>query len=75
MDHLSSSGVRICWDNISNADNTNGLLKMAVNDTTERYFGAIIGQIQSFGKIELNNAGLVSQVRVNIDISRGFDTG
>ena len=35
----------------------------------------MIGQIESHGKIGLTNAGYVSQLRVNGDLSCGFDTG
>ena len=48
---------------------------MAVNYPTERYFSSITGQLQYYGKIGLTNYGGVSQVRVNGDLSRGFDTG
>ena len=51
------------------------MFKMAVNDSTEISFGAMIGQIQYYGKIGLTNAGEVSQLRVNGDLLRGFDTG
>ena len=36
--------------------------------------GAIIGQLQYYGKIGLNNTGGVSQVILNIYLSRVFDT-
>ena len=52
-----------------------GLFKMAVNDPAERYFGATTGKLQYYGKIGLTKTGGVSKVRVNIDLSRGFDTG
>ena len=32
------------------------------------------GQIQSYGKIGPTNAGDISQIRVNGNLSRGFDT-
>ena len=51
-----------------------GLFKTSVNDIAERYFGAMIGQIQYYGKIVLINAGGISQVRVNSDLSHGSDT-
>ena len=41
------------------------MLEMIVNDPSKRYFGAMSGLIQSYGKIGLNNAGGISQVRVN----------
>ena len=47
---------------------------MAVNDPAERSFGALTGQLQSFGRISLTNAAGVSQVRTNGDLSRGFET-
>ena len=74
-EHLSSAGGRLCWDHTSDADHAAGLFKMAVNDTNERSFGAITGQLKSYGKIGLTNSGGVSQVRVNGDLSRVFDTG
>ena len=52
-----------------------GIFKMTVNDPTEGFFGVISGQFQSYGKIVLTNDVGVSQVRVNGDLSRGFDTG
>ena len=73
--NLSSSEGILCWDNKSDADNAAGMIKMAVNDTAERYFSTMIGQIQYYGKIVLNNAGGVSQVRVKGNLSRGFDIG
>ena len=48
---------------------------MEVNNPTEISFGAMIGQLQSYDKIGLTNAEGVSQVRVNGDLLRGFDTG
>ena len=74
-EHLSSAGGIFCWDDKSNADHVAGLLKMAFNDPAEIYFGAMTGQLQSYGKIGLANAGDVSQVRVNGDLLRGFYTG
>jgi len=47
---------------------------MAVNAPAERYFGALTGQLQSFGRIGLTCAAGVSQVRTNRDLSRGFET-
>ena len=47
---------------------------MAVNDPAEISFGVVTVQIQPYGKIGLTNAGGVSQVRVNGDLWRGFDT-
>ena len=75
VEHLSSNGGGLCWDNTSNADHAASLFKMAVNDPSERYFDAMIGQLQYYGKIILTNSGGVSQVRVNGDLSRVFDTG
>ena len=75
MEHLSSSGGRSCWYNTSNSDRAAGLLKMAVNDTSEISFGSITIQIKSYAKIGLTNAGGVSQVRFKVDLSCGFDTG
>ena len=74
-ENLASTEGRLCWDNISNADNTNGLLKMAVNDPYEICFGAMTGHVQYYGKIGLKNSGGIIQVRVNGDLSCGFDTG
>ena len=74
-EHLSSSWGRFYWDNTSNADHVAGMFKMAVNDPTERSFGAITGQIQYDGKLGMTNAGGISQVRANSDLSDGFDTG
>ena len=51
------------------------MFKMAVNDSSGRYFGAMADQLQSYDKIGLTNAEGVSQVRVNGDLLRGFDTG
>ena len=34
-----------------------GLFKMSVNDPAEIYFGAMTGQLQSYGKIGLTNSG------------------
>ena len=51
------------------------MIKISVNYTSERYFGAMIGQIQSYDKIGTTNAGGVSQARVDDDLSREFDTG
>ena len=73
-EHLSSAGGRLCWDNTYNDDHAASLFKMAVNNPAERCFGSMIGQIQSYGKIVLTNDGGVSQVRVNGDLLRGFDT-
>ena len=75
MYHLSSAGGRLFWYNTSDADNVAGLFKMLVNDPAEIYVGAMTGQIQSYGRIGLTNARDVSQVIVNSDLSRGFDTG
>ena len=36
--HLSSSGGRLCWYNIYDADHANDMFKMTVNDPAERYF-------------------------------------
>ena len=47
---------------------------MTVNDSTEISFGAMIGQIQYYGKIVLITAVGVSEVRLNGNLSRGFDT-
>ena len=74
-EHMSSAGGRFFWDNISDADHAAGLFKMVVNDPSERSFGENIGQLQSYGKIGLTNSGYVSQVKVNINFSRAFDTG
>ena len=35
-EHLSSVGVRFCWNNTSDADHAAGLFKMSVNDPSER---------------------------------------
>ena len=75
VDHLSSAGGSFCWDNTSGADHTDGVFKITVNDTVGRYFGAMTGQLQYYGKIGLTNTGGVIQVRVNGDLLRGFDTG
>ena len=48
---------------------------MTVNYLAKRYFGAMKYQIQSCGKIGLTKSGGFSQVRVNGDLSCGFDTG
>ena len=72
--NLSSSEGILCWDNKSDADNAAGMIKMAVNDTAERYFSTMIGQIQYYGKIVLITAVGVSEVRLNGNLSRGFDT-
>ena len=48
---------------------------MAVNDPYEIYFGAMTGHVQYYGKIGLKNSGGIIQVRVNGDLSCGFDTG
>ena len=47
---------------------------MTVNDTNERSFGAMTGPLQYYGKIGLAGTGGVSQVRVKVHLSRGFDT-
>ena len=47
---------------------------MAVNYLTERSFGALTSQLRYFGRIGLTNIVGVSQVRINGDLSRGFDT-
>ena len=73
--HLSSAGRRLCWDNTSDAEHAAGLLKMAVNDPYEICFGAMTGHVQYYGKIGLKNSGGIIQVRVNGDLSCGFDTG
>ena len=52
-----------------------GLSKMAFNNPAEISVGTITGQLESYGKIGLDNAGGVSQVRNNSDLSCGFDTG
>ena len=74
-EHLSSSGVRFCWDNTSNAYHTAVMFKMAVNDPAEIYFGTMAGHIHSYGKIGTTNSGGASQVRVSVNLSRGCDTG
>ena len=51
-----------------------GMLKMAVNDTDEIYLGAMIYQIQSYGRIGLTKDVVISQVRVSGDLSHGFYT-
>ena len=38
-------------------------------------FGSMTGELKSYGKIGLTNAVGFSQVRVNDDLLRGFDTG
>ena len=63
------------WDNTFDAANAASVFKMAVNDPAEISFGAITGQLQYYGKIIVTNAVSVSQVRVNGDLSRGFNTG
>ena len=74
MEHLSSSGGRLFWDNTYDDDHASGLFKTAINDPTERSYGAMTGWVKYGGKIRLTNAGGVSQVRVNSNLSRGFDT-
>ena len=73
-EHLSSSGGILLWVNTYDSDRAAGMLKISVNDPDEIYFGAMIGQLQSYGKIVLANAGGVSQVRANSNFSHGFDT-
>ena len=51
------------------------MFKISLNDTTGRYLGEMIFQIQCYVKIGLNNSGGVSQVRGYGDFSRGFGTG
>ena len=63
----------MCWYNISDADRVDGLFKMTVNDPAERYYGAMTGQLQYYGKIGLTNPRGVSQVRVNDEFSHEFD--
>ena len=65
----------MCWDSTYDADRAAGLFKMAFKDPSEICFGAMTGQIQSYGKIGMTNAGSVGQIRVNCDLSRVFDTG
>ena len=72
---MSSAGGIFCWYNTYDADHVAGMFKMAVNDPAEIYIFAITGQLQYYGKIGPTNAGGISQVRVNYDLSRGFDTG
>ena len=71
--YLSSSQSEFCWGGITPKNHTAGLNKMAVNDPAERSFGALTGQLQSFGRIGLTNAAGVSQVRTNGDFKRGFE--
>ena len=73
-DHLTNAGDRLFWDNTSDADHAAVLFKMTVNDPTEIYFGAMTGQLRSYGKIVLTNAGGVIQIIVNGNLSRRFDT-
>ena len=68
-------GAKLCWDHTSDANHAADLFKVAVNCSAERHFGTTIGQIQYYGKIGLTNDLGVSQVRLNSDLSRGFDTG
>ena len=75
VEHLSSAGGRLCSYNTSDADHEAGLFKMSVNDPAERSFVSMSGQLQSYGKIRLTNTGGVNQVRLNSNVSRGFDTG
>ena len=42
---------------------------MLVNDPSEIYVGAMTGRIQSYSKIGLTDAGGVSHLRVNRDLS------
>ena len=65
--YLASAGGMLCCNNTSNTDHADGMLKMAVNDPSEISFGAIVGQIQSYGKIGLTNAGGFIQVKVKGD--------
>ena len=50
------------------------MYKMAANDPTERYFVTMACEIQYYGKIVLITAVGVSEVRLNGNLSRGFDT-
>ena len=72
--YLSSIQGEYCWENTPSEDCVAGLQKMAVNDPAERSFGALTGQLQSFGRIGLTYAAGVSQIRTNGDLSRGFET-
>ena len=46
---------------------------MAVNDSAERLFGSMTGQMKCFGHIGLCHAWDVGQVRINWYLSHGFD--
>ena len=47
-EHISSAGVRFCWDNTSDDDHVDSLLKMIVDDPVKRYFGAITYHIKPY---------------------------
>ena len=74
-ENISSAGGRLCLDDTSNSDHAAGLLKIKFNDPTERSFGPMTAQLKYYGKIVLNSAGGVSQVKVNGNFLSGFDTG
>ena len=73
-EHFSTAGGRLCLDHTSNAEHAAGLFKIVVNDPTEICFVVMTGQLQSYGKIVLTNAGGVSQVRVNSNFLCEFNT-
>ena len=59
---------------ITPKDHAADLYKIEINDPAEILFGALAGQLQSFGQIGLINAAGVSQVRTNEGFKRGFET-
>eukprot|EP00957_Ditylum_brightwellii_P037670 2848862-Ditylum_brightwellii.AAC.1 len=52
-----------------------GLQKMAVNDLVECLFGGLTLELQAYGCIGLANAGGLSQIWINGDLSHGYEKG
>eukprot|EP00957_Ditylum_brightwellii_P183777 13998581-Ditylum_brightwellii.AAC.1 len=63
---------KFSWNQVSQGDHDAGLGKMAVNDPAEGSFGGLTRQTSALD--ELANAGGVSQVHENGDMSCGFET-
>ena len=55
-------------------DHKANLVKIAVNNNSERPFGAFTGQLQSYGFLRLQHASGMAQTRVNGDFNRGKTT-
>ena len=73
-EYLSSVKGKYSWGQCTAEEHNAAIGKMANNDAAERCFGGATGEIQCFGRVGLTNAGGVGQVRINGDLSRGYDS-